>query len=99
MSDPSRRRRAGLLIPLFSCASTRGWGIGEIGDIPAMTAWLSAAGQRILQTLPLNEMAPRQRSPYSAISAIAIGPIFISLRAVPEFATLGGAAALDAGER
>src|SRR6266851_1331715 len=99
MSDPSRRRRAGLLIPLFSCASTTGWGIGEIGDIPAMTAWLSAAGQRILQVLPLNEMAPGQSSPYSAISAMAIDPIFISLDAVPEFGTLGGEASLDAGER
>jgi 4-alpha-glucanotransferase len=99
MTDPSGRRRAGLLIPLFSCASTAGWGIGEIGDIPAMTAWLSAAGQRILQVLPLNEMAPGQSSPYSAISAMAIDPIFISLRAVPEFETLGGETSLDAGER
>jgi 4-alpha-glucanotransferase len=99
MSDPSGRRRAGLLIPLFSCASTNGWGIGEIGDIPAMTAWLAAAGQRILQVLPLNEMAPGQSSPYSAISAMAIDPIFISLRAVPEFAALGGEASLDGAER
>jgi 4-alpha-glucanotransferase len=99
MTDPSGRRRAGLLIPLFSCASTSGWGIGEIGDIPAMTAWLSAAGQRILQVLPLNEMAPGQSSPYSAISAMAIDPIFISLRAVPEFVTLGGETSLDAAER
>jgi 4-alpha-glucanotransferase len=99
VGDPSRRRRAGLLIPLFSCASTSGWGIGEIGDIPAMTAWLSAADQRILQVLPLNEMAPGQSSPYSAISAMAIDPIFISLRAVAEFVTLGGETSLDAGER
>ena len=42
------------------------------------TAWLAGAGQRVLQLLPLNEMAPGQQSPYSAISAMAIDPIFIT---------------------
>jgi 4-alpha-glucanotransferase len=99
MTDLSGRRRAGLLIPLFSCASTRSWGIGEIADIPLITSWLAAAGQRVMQLLPLNEMAPGQSSPYSAISAMAIDPIFISLRDVPEFAAVGGEASLDAGDR
>jgi len=99
MSDLSGRRRAGLLIPLFSCASTASWGIGEIADIPAITAWLAAAGAGVLQLLPLNEMAPGQSSPYSAISAMAIDPIYISPRAVPEFVAAGGEAALDAADR
>ena len=77
MSSPTGRRRAGLLIPLFSCPSTASWGIGDIGDIEPITAWLAGAGQRVLQLLPLNEMAPGQQSPYSAISAMAIDPIFI----------------------
>ena len=86
MSSSTGRRRAGLLIPLFSCPSTASWGIGDIGDIAPITAWLAAAGQRVLQLLPLNEMAPGQQSPYSAISAMAIDPIFISVPRVPEFA-------------
>ena len=40
--------------------------------------------------LPLNEMAAGQQSPYSAVSAMAIDPIFIRLPDVPEFAALGG---------
>jgi 4-alpha-glucanotransferase len=99
MSDLSGRRRAGLLIPLFSCASTASWGIGEIADIPMVAAWLADAGLRVLQLLPLNEMAPGQCSPYSAISAMAIDPIFISLREVPEFTAAGGEETLDASER
>ena len=95
MSSSNGRRRAGLLIPLFSCTSTASWGIGDIGDIEPVTAWLAAAGQRILQLLPLNEMAPGQQSPYSAISAMAIDPIFISVPRVPEFAAIGGEAALS----
>ncbi len=99
MSDLFGRRRAGLLIPLFSCASSASWGIGEIGDIPATAAWLSGAGGSVLQLLPINEMAPGQSSPYSAISAMAIDPIFISLCGVPEFTATGGEAALDDGDR
>jgi 4-alpha-glucanotransferase len=93
------RRRAGLLIPLFSCPSTASWGIGDIADLVPMTAWLAAAGQRVLQLLPLNEMAPGQQSPYSAISAMAIDPVFISLPAVPDFETIGGEASLCDADR
>jgi 4-alpha-glucanotransferase len=99
MSSSNGRRRAGLLIPLFSCASTASWGIGDIGDIEPVTAWLAGAGQAILQLLPLNEMAAGQQSPYSAISAMAIDPIFISVPRVAEFVALGGEAALPAADR
>jgi 4-alpha-glucanotransferase len=92
-------RRAGLNIPLFSCASTAAWGIGEIGDIPAVTRWLAGAGMRVFQLLPTNEMAPGQQSPYSAISAMAIDPIFITMRDVPEFAALGGESSLEDDDR
>ncbi len=85
-----RGRRSGLLIPLFSCPSTTSWGIGEIGDLSPVTAWLAAAGQSVLQLLPLNEMAPGQQSPYSAMSALAIDPVFIRVPDVLEFAALGG---------
>ena len=90
MNDLANRRRAGLLIPLCSFPSTISWGIGDIGDLAGVTAWLAGAGQKVLQLLPLNEMAPGQQSPYSAISAMAIDPIYIRVTAVPEFIALGG---------
>jgi 4-alpha-glucanotransferase len=102
MSDASTladRRRAGLLIPLFSFPSSSSWGIGDIGDIEPMTAWLAAAGQRVLQLLPINERSPGQQSPYSAISAMAIDPVFIRLPGVPDFEALGGEASLSAEDR
>src|SRR5262245_11337386 len=94
MSAALGRRRAGLLIPLFSCTSGASWGIGDIADVEPATAWLASAGMRVLQLLPLNEMAPGQQSPYSAISAMAIDPIFIHLPWVPEFEALGGESGL-----
>ena len=53
----------------------------------------------MLQLLPINEMAPGQQSPYSAISAMAIDPIFITVPGVPEFAALGGEDALGDDDR
>ena len=77
------RRQSGLAIPLFACPSSRSWGVGDIGDLQPLTRWLSGAGQRVLQLLPINEMAPGQQSPYSAISAMAIDPIYLSVPDVP----------------
>lgn len=86
MPDPRvSGRRAGILVPLFSIPSSGSWGIGEIGDLPALGAWARAAGISVIQLLPINEMADGQNSPYSALSAMAIDPIFITLPHVPEY--------------
>jgi 4-alpha-glucanotransferase len=85
-------------MPLSACTTTASWGIGDISDLEPLTAWLAAAGQRVLQLLPINEMAPGQQSPYSAISAMAIDPIYINIPAVDDFAALGGESALSAAD-
>ncbi|MEO6238160.1 MAG: 4-alpha-glucanotransferase [Vicinamibacterales bacterium] len=92
-------RHAGLLVPLFSLPSRESWGIGEIGDLPRLAAWMTGAGFSFVQLLPINEMAEGQNSPYSAMSAMAVDPIFISPGAVPDIATLGGENVLPAAER
>lgn len=92
--DPPRR--AGLLIPLFSMASTRSWGIGDIADLSAIGPWLHDAGLRALQILPVNDMATGQSSPYSALSAMATDPIYLAVDRVPQVAE--GQVALDEAE-
>ena len=77
-------RHAGLLVPLFSIPSRDSWGIGEIADLPRLGEWLEDAGFSFVQLLPINEMADGQNSPYSAMSAMAIDPIFIAPAAVPD---------------
>jgi 4-alpha-glucanotransferase len=83
------------LIPLFSIPSSRSWGIGEIPDIERIAVWLQSAGQRMLQLLPINEVPPLERSPYSALSAMAIDPQFVSLDSLEDFAAIGGEEALE----
>jgi 4-alpha-glucanotransferase len=87
------------VVPLFSLWSSQGWGVGEIGDIALMARWLEAAGLRILQLLPIHEMPPAETSPYSALSAMAIDPLFISLAEVEDFLAAGGEQGLDEESR
>src|SRR5262245_2257348 len=92
-------RHAGLLAPLFSIPSRGSWGIGEIADLPRLGAWMQEAGFSFVQLLPINEMADGQNSPYSAMSAMAIDPIFVTLGNVPDIEALGTEALLSEAER
>ncbi len=101
MSSPpygsSSSRRAGILLPLFSMASSRSWGIGDIADLAEFAPWLHAAGMRALQVLPVLDMATGQSSPYSALSAMATDPIYMAVDRLPEYEA--GVVTLDAGEQ
>src|SRR6185503_17424316 len=84
------RRRSGILVPLFSLTSNRSWGIGEFTDLPMFARWAASAGQRFVQILPITEIPSIETSPYSALTAMALDPIYISLPALEDFASLGG---------
>ncbi len=93
------RRQSGIVVPLFSLTSGQGWGIGEFPDLGEFAEWLAEAGQSVIQILPINEMPPIETSPYSAMTAMALDPIYLSLPDVPDFASIGGELALDGAER
>ena len=102
MPEPGRfnhGRHAGVLIPLFSIPSRQSWGIGEIPDLVRFARWLDQAGLDLVQLLPVNEMEAGQNSPYSAMTAMGIDPVFIAPNDVGEFAELGGEASLSAADR
>jgi 4-alpha-glucanotransferase len=92
-------RHAGALVPLFSIPSRSSWGVGEIPDLPRFAAWLAEAGLDFVQLLPVNEMEDGRHSPYSALSAMAIDPVFIAVDEVAEFAAAGGTGAFPAEDR
>jgi 4-alpha-glucanotransferase len=89
------QRCSGVLVPLFSIASSSSWGIGEFLDLPKLAKWLQAAGQQFVQILPITELPESQSSPYSALTAMALDPNFITLPAVEDFVALGGEAGLE----
>jgi 4-alpha-glucanotransferase len=92
-------RRSGVVVPLFSLASTRSWGVGEFPDLPRFAAWLRSAGQSFVQLLPITEIPEAETSPYSSLTAMALDPIAIALPDVEEFVALGGEAQLSDDER
>jgi 4-alpha-glucanotransferase len=93
------KRHVGVNVPLFSLRSRQGWGIGEVTDLPAFLRWLAEGAFDRLMLLPLGTMQHGQTSPYSAMSTLAIDPIYIGLDSVREFRDAGGIDALPADAR
>lgn len=76
------RHHHGIAIPLFSLHSKNSYGIGEFTDLPLFIDWSASVGFDVIQLLPLND-TELGTSPYSAISAFALHPIFLGLDALP----------------
>src|SRR5512142_547428 len=92
-------RQAGCLIPLFSIRSRAGWGLGEIPDLVPFARWAAAAGFSVVQVLPVHEASRGQSSPYAALSAFALDPVYVAVDALEDFAAAGGRDALSPAER
>ena len=88
----------GVLVPLAALRSELSCGCGEFADLPALGAWCAETGQRIVQLLPVNDTGS-QSSPYSALSAFALHPIYVRISDLPEYAQLAShaRAEVDAG--
>jgi 4-alpha-glucanotransferase len=92
-------RQAGVLLPLFSLRSARDWGVGEIPDLVPFGRWCAGAGFSIVQVLPVNEASRGQHSPYAALSAFAIDPVYLALGGLEDFEAAGGEEALSIADR
>ena len=95
----SGKRRAGVLVPLFSLRSKGNWGIGDVSDVARFAAWAHRAGFSVLQVLPINAVSGLDASPYAAISAYAIDPIYLALDDCEDFIAAGGRGALSPAAR
>ena len=74
-------RRSGVLIPLFSLRTPQGWGLGEIPDLVPFSRWARDAGFSLVQLLPVNQPSGGQDSPYAALTAFALDPIYFEFSA------------------
>jgi len=87
LSTPSNRqwervglkRRAGIVVPLFSLYSSKSVGIGEFDDLKLLVDWCVKTGNSIIQLLPINELGPLF-CPYDSTSSFALEPAFLTLR-------------------
>ncbi|MFA5100442.1 MAG: 4-alpha-glucanotransferase [Candidatus Omnitrophota bacterium] len=76
-----RRKRAGILVPLFSVYSQESIGIGDISDIKLLVDWCAKTGNSILQLLPMNEVGSIF-CPYDSMSSFALDPMYLCLAQV-----------------
>ena len=70
--------QTGLAIPISGLKSSNSCGIGEFNDLIPMAKWCSECGMDLIQILPINDSGTNS-SPYSALSAFALNPIYLHL--------------------
>lgn len=79
---------AGTAVPVFSLRSNKSFGVGEFTDLKLLADWAKATGQRIIQTLPINDTTNlhtwKDSYPYSGISVFALHPMYINLEELGE---------------
>jgi 4-alpha-glucanotransferase len=77
------RRQSGLVVPLSAIRSDSSPGCGEFPDLESFGDMASAWGFQFIQLLPVNDSG-YQNSPYFALSAFALHPIYIRIGDLPE---------------
>lgn len=68
----------GIATPLSFLRSKKSQGIGDLEDLKLLIDWASNLGLSVIQILPITDTA-YECSPYSAISSIALHPIYLRL--------------------
>jgi 4-alpha-glucanotransferase len=86
------KRIFGIAVPLGSIKTGDGWRVGEYPDLLPFGRLCSNLGASLLQILPVNDTGS-QSSPYSALSAYALHPLYIRVRDLPEAAAVPSALA------
>lgn len=76
------RHHHGICLPLFSLHSELSCGIGEFLDLIPLVFWCKEIGLDVIQLLPLNDTG-HENSPYSAVSALALNPLHLSIKKLP----------------
>jgi 4-alpha-glucanotransferase len=77
------RRLSGVAVPLSAIRSDSSPGCGEFPDLIRFGDLASSCGLDLIQLLPLNDSG-FQNSPYFALSAFALNPIYLKIGDLPE---------------
>lgn len=77
----------GTVIPLGALRTEKCPAIGEFSSLKAFASFCKQCGIRMIQLLPVNDSGT-QSSPYSALSAFALHPIYITLSEVEGYKEL-----------
>ncbi len=81
--DRPSRYLTGVLVPVSALRTDENPGVGEFADIPVLAAWCHTVGVDLIQLLPVNDSG-NESSPYSALSAFALHPLYLRITDLPE---------------
>jgi 4-alpha-glucanotransferase len=73
----------GTTIPVGALRTAHGCGIGEFPDLVPFAEFCAVSGIDLIQLLPVNDTGT-ESSPYSALSAFALHPIYLRIGDLPE---------------
>ena len=77
----------GVLVPVAALRTESSCGVGEFADLPELADWCRDNDLDLIQILPVNDTG-YQSSPYSALSAFALHPIYLRITDMPEYESL-----------
>lgn len=72
----------GVSVPVAALRTPEDCGVGEFADLPKLGDWCAGTGLEVIQVLPVNDTGPNS-SPYSALSAYALHPLYLRLQDLP----------------
>lgn len=77
-ADFSPAYRSGVVVPVSALRSHQSCGIGEFADLNLLVDWCVETGQNLIALLPVSDTGENP-SPYSAVSAFALHPVYLRL--------------------
>jgi 4-alpha-glucanotransferase len=79
---PLDRHFTGISVPVAALRTPADCGVGEFADLVPLGQWCRETGLDLVQLLPINDTGTNS-SPYSALSAFALHPLYLNLDGVP----------------
>jgi 4-alpha-glucanotransferase len=79
------RRLVGVVVPVGALRTAKSTGVGEFPDLAEFAALCRGTGIGLIQLLPVNDTG-YESSPYGALTAFALHPLYLRIGDLPELA-------------
>ena len=91
------RRVSGMVVPLSAIRTPASTGCGEFPDLAVLGGLAKTWDFELVQLLPVQDSG-MENSPYGALSAFALNPVYLGIDSLPELRS-GSADAIDRAVR
>jgi 4-alpha-glucanotransferase len=89
VNTQGNQRLIGTVVPVGALRGKKSLGVGEFLDLAEFAQWCVQLGVGLIQLLPVNDTG-YESSPYSALTAFALHPLYLRIGELPEAASYAG---------